>query len=159
MPITLQFVREAHMASGLIAWFGAGEFSHVDAVFPDGRLLGARHRPIGGTEGGVQIRPADYSTFVRRVVMEVPCSDEQEQGFYGYLRNQVGKPYDSSAIWGFVTGRDWRNPERWICSELLPAAAEFVHILPRLYVPANKITPVGCCLAFSAIGGVVVVSV
>jgi hypothetical protein len=43
MPsLTWQFVRQAGVASDVIAWFSAGHFSHVDYVMDDGTLLGAR---------------------------------------------------------------------------------------------------------------------
>jgi hypothetical protein len=41
--ITLQFVRGEDLGAKLITWFGHGaNFSHVDVVWPDGKLLGAR---------------------------------------------------------------------------------------------------------------------
>lgn len=145
--IQLQFVCEAKITSRAIAWFSQGHFSHVDAVTPSGNLLGARH------SGGVQVRSPGYLNFTNRVLMTVPCTDAQNLAFYSFLAAQVGKPYDAEAIWAFAFNRNWRETDSWICSELLAAAGESAGILPTLYLAANKITPVVCAVAFSAVGG------
>jgi hypothetical protein len=151
--IQLQFVCEDNIASQTIAWFSQGQFSHVDAVLPNGDLLGARSDSVGGQPPGVRIRPPGYVQFSRKAVMTLPCSDEQQKQFYAFLNDQLGKPYDSTAIWGFVVNRDWREDDSWICSELECAAGEKCKILPKLFVPASKVTPVCCAVAFSAVGG------
>jgi hypothetical protein len=56
MSIKLRFVRGLDFSSRVIAWFSAGHLSHVDAVMPDGSLLGARSDVIKGIPTGVQIR-------------------------------------------------------------------------------------------------------
>lgn len=57
---------------------------------------------------------------------------------------QEGKPYDWKAIMGFVADRNWDNPGRWFCSELVAAAqAKVGHPLfnpaelPDLIVPGD----------------------
>ena len=154
MAIQLQFVCESALSSAAIAWFSQGHFSHVDAVLADGSLLGARSDSVGGSPPGVRIRPKDYAKFSTKVVMSVPATPDQAEKFYKFLTAQVGKPYDSKAIWAFVVNRNWRETDSWICSELQSAAGEAAGITPSLYLAANKITPVGCALAFSAVGGV-----
>jgi uncharacterized protein YycO len=154
--IHLQFVCEALLSSQIIAWFSAGHFSHVDCLLDDGTLLGARSDLVGGKPAGVQIRPAGYAKFSSRVVMTVPCSAEQKQIYLDFLISQVGKPYDSEAILAFFFNREWRESDSWICSELQAAAGEKSLIFPKLYLAANKITPVACALAFSAVGGKII---
>lgn len=151
--IRLQFVCEAALSSQAIAWFSSGHFSHVDCLLDDGKLLGARDDVVGGRPAGVQIRPSAYVKWVRQVVMAVPCTAEQKRTYHRFLFDQVGKPYDSLAIWAFLLNRDWRACDSWICSELQSAAGEKAGIFPQLYLAANKITPVSCALAFSAVGG------
>jgi len=169
VSIKLQFVCEAALSSQIIAWFSSGYFSHVDAVLHNGYLLGARNDWTGKGAAvvppGVRIRPPGYRKFSRRVVMDVPATSVQTKNFYDYLMMQLGKPYDHRAILGFLFNRDWREDDSWICSELQTAAGEYTGpelqvasmtaagILPRLYLPANKITPVACAVAFSAVGG------
>jgi uncharacterized protein YycO len=155
MPeIRLQFVCEAALSSQAIAWFSSGHFSHVDCLLDDGTLLGARSDQVGGKLAGVQIRPQGYVKWARRVVMKVPCTINQKKAYHDFLFSQLGKPYDSEAIWAFLFNRNWRETDSWICSELQSAAGEKSGILPQLYLAANKITPVACALAFSAVGGV-----
>ena len=122
--IRLQFVLGRGICSAAIAWFSAGTFSHVDAVLPDGYLLGARSDRIGGKAPGVQIRPPGYEKWKSRVVMTLAVDRDTEAAFLRFLNAQIDKPYDSTAIWGFATGRDWRNPDEWFCSELQTAALE-----------------------------------
>ena len=151
MTIKLQFVCEAALTSRMIAWFGAGQFSHVDAVW-QGNLIGARSDTCGGSPPGVRIRPQGYHKFIRRTIMDIPASRKNTKAFYDFMLAQEGKPYDSEAIWGFITGRDWREDDSWICSEVVSAAGE-ASVLPRLFSPVWKITPGACALAFSAVGG------
>jgi hypothetical protein len=156
MSIKLQFVREGNPLSGGIAWFSAGQFSHVDTLLDDGRLLGARSNSIKGIPPGVQIRPAGYAKFSRRVVFEIPCNELQEASYHAFEYSQLGKPYDKDAIWGFVTNRNWHDEGWWICSELKMAALESADLIPILYLSANKITPVAAALVVSSIRGVTI---
>lgn len=155
--IRLQFVCEAAFTSRLIAWFSAGQYSHVDCVLDDGSLLGARNDSAGGEPPGVRIRPANYNPFAVRDVMAIPCADAQKADFIGFLKDQVGKPYDRLAIAAFLVNRNWREDDSWICSELQSRAGEIAKIFKRhLLLAANKITPVACALAYSAVGGTLV---
>jgi uncharacterized protein YycO len=155
--VQLQFVCENAISSQAIAWFSAGHFSHVDAVWGNGAdLLGARSDNPGGYGKGVRARRANYLTFSRRVLFAIPATQEQDLKWQQFLNNQQGKPYDSEAIWAFLFNRNWREQDSWICSELQAAALEHAGIIPPLYLAANKITPVSLALAVSALVGVVV---
>lgn len=138
--IRLQFVLGTGISSQVIAWFSAGVFSHVDAVLADGRLLGARSDKADGI-AGVAIRKPFYEHWKRRVVMSLVVAPAIEAAFNAFLTDQLGKPYDRTAIWGFVAGRDWRESDSWFCSELMTAALEVVGVFPLLYTPRNKVTP------------------
>lgn len=156
--IRLQFSRQAGIASGTIAWFSSGHLSHVDAILPDGTLLGARSDSVGGQPPGVWIRPSDYAKFVTTVVMEIPCGAWQEKKYYDFLYAQQKKGYDKWAILAFAANRDWREPDSWICSELQAAAGEHAEIWPKLFLTANKITPVALALGCSFLKGTKVVT-
>ena len=151
--IRLHFSLGTDWTSRVIAWFSAGDFSHVDAILPDGSLLGSRSDAIGGKPPGVQIRPAGYEPWRAWAIVELAANPVQESAFHGFLLRQIGKPYDSRAIWGFITGRDWRAQDSWICSELQAAALEGSAVIPPLVLEANKITPAALALAVSAAGG------
>lgn len=154
--IRLQFSLQDAISSKAIAWFSAGHFSHVDALTPAGFLLGSRSDEVGGALPGVQFRPIGYAPFVKRVIFEVPACRHAERRFWNFLARQVGKPYDHTAILGFMMGRDWREDDSWFCSELQAAALEHAGVFDKLYLAANKITPVSLALAVSAIGGRIV---
>lgn len=147
--ITLQFVGGDDMLSRTIEWFSAGQLSHVDAVLPRGRLLGARL--LGPHGRGVQIRPPGYEPFARRIVVTVPASAQQAATFHAWLRQQIGKPYDWRAIAGFFIARDWREEDSWFCSELIARGLEIAGVFRwPLYLPVSKITPVTLAVTLSA---------
>lgn len=150
MSVRLQFVCESAWSSRAIAYFTQGSFSHVDAVEPNGWLLGARHDHVGGAEPGVHRRPQGYLKFSRRVMFEIPASDVQSARFYALLQDQIGASYDTAAIWGFVLGRDLHKAGRSICSALQAGALETAGIIGRLYFKANKISPDALVTAITA---------
>lgn len=159
MSVKLRFVRGLDFSSRMIAWFSAGHLSHVDAMLPDGTLLGARSDVIRGVPTGVQIRPPGYEQIALQIVMEIPATALQEVAFYRFLRSQIGRPYDQSAIWAFAFNRDWHETDSWICSELQTAALEAAGILPKLFEEVSKITPVALANAVSAVGAQVLAPV
>jgi uncharacterized protein YycO len=152
MSIVLQFVATSTLTADVIRWYSHGSYSHVDAVMPDGSLLGSQGSVFAGIPAGVQVRPANYTAFSKRTVVIVPAPYSVEQAFYAFLKAQVGKPYDTTAIAGFAVGRDWREDDSWMCSELQSAALEragyFSH---TLCAPTNKITPDDLALVLSAL--------
>jgi hypothetical protein len=153
--ITLQFSALDDVVSLAIRAFSHGPFSHVDAVLPNGSLLGARSDQLGSVPAGVQIRRPGYVEFsaLRHVVL--PTTPDCDLAFYDFLRTQIGKPYDHSAILGFALDRDWRQPDSWFCSELIAAALEKARYFSFcLAAPANKITPADLLLALSATANV-----
>lgn len=150
--VRLRFVQGLGFRSRVIGWFSAGFLSHVDAVLPDGTLLGARSDIIKGVPTGVQIRPPGYENVALEMVMEIPATAFQEVAFYRFLRAQLGKPYDRTAIWAFAFNRDWHEADAWICSELQAAALEAAGILPKLFEDVWKITPVALANAVSEVG-------
>ena len=146
MALTFQFVRASGLAGSLIGWFGGGPgVSHVDIVLKDGRLLGAR------MDGGVQIREASYLEGCEVLQVKVPCGPAWASIAYSFLAEQVGKPYDFTAIWAFVLGHNWRDPKSWMCSELGAAVLERAGIVNPLVAPDSKITPDALLLLISAL--------
>lgn len=155
--ITLQFVREAKLTSAAIAWFTQGEFSHVDAVLPDGRLLGCYEGSFGDIPPGVQIRPVGYRRWARQTRFTIPVTDAQHLAWQNFLLAQIGKPYDWRVIAGFVTGLNWRAMppgSAWVCSQVQAGALEAGKIVPALYLSMNKIAPNPLALLVSGCTGV-----
>lgn len=136
MTIALQFAAEDGITAEAIKLYERGWPSHVDAIMPDGSLLGAR------IENGVAIRKPGYVKFARTELIRLPAGEGIASVFYGFLRQQLGKPYDVKAIIAFALPRDWRDPRAWFCSELIAAALEQSCFFPhRLSSPANEVTP------------------
>lgn len=140
MPITLRFVTsDSPISFGIRAAEYGFWASHVEALMPDGSLLGAH------VEGGVLARARDYDKgkFIQELYVEIPAEPVVVAAFHAFLRSQLGKPYDKEAILAFVARRDWQDPDAWFCSELQaaalsacgwfasPLATEFNHITPR----------------------------
>jgi hypothetical protein len=140
--IRLQFVCGSDLGSRLISWYGQGYrgWSHVDAILPDGSLLGARSDVIGGKPAGVQIRPPAYEKVNRRAIMELPATTLQSEAWESFLRSQIGHGYDKSDILGFILGRPMMQAGNWICSAVQLDALEVSRRMPML--PA--LTPQQC---------------
>lgn len=123
-----------------------GWATHAEAVLPDGSLLGAH------IDGGVQIRAAGYDkiTTTRELIVEITAvTPDAEVAFYAFCHQQVGKPYDVTAIVGFALNRDWRQSDSWFCSELMAAALETCGYLPKLSAADNHISPRDLLLVLS----------
>ena len=124
--ITLRFVSSNDLTSRIIRGAEMGFlYQHVEALMPDGSLLGAH------IDGGVQSRDRNYDAgqYVQDLIVAIPCSDEQQEAFEAFLKAQIGKPYDLSALMemadGFITGEapNWEHSAEWICSALITGAA------------------------------------
>ena len=138
--IRLRFVGgDDIVAAGISAAEYGHWCTHVEAVMPDGTLLGAHY------EGGVQARRPGYDAgkIRRELLVSIPADAAMTDAFHAFLRAQLGKPYDKRAILAFVLGHEWQDPAAWFCSELQAAAlaactwfvsalaTEFSHITPR----------------------------
>lgn len=136
MSITIRFVTEDDLVSALIRDKTWCDYSHVEFVLDDGSTLGAHF------DGGVAIRPADYSKFTKLQLFVIPCTPEQKEAILYFANFQLGKPYDTEAIAGMVAHRDWSDEGKWFCSELVTAAFHYGG-LPLIRVPDNvdRITP------------------
>src|SRR5437016_3113271 len=139
MPmIRLRFVRGIGAISDAIVLDSGGLYSHVEAVTPEGKYLGAH------MDGGVQARPADYDAgqFVRELFVELPADAATTAAFYHYLNAVIGEPYDFGAIAGFVTHLDLRLKHRVICSALQTLALRgCAWFAAPLSIPAHQISP------------------
>lgn len=143
MSIALQFVLGKGWSSRAIAWWGQsyGGFSHVDAVLADGTLLGARSDAVGGQAPGVRIRPPDYEKWARRAVVTIPSTDAQAANWEGYLRTQVGDPYDKADILGLILGIPLMSAGHWICSALQFSALRVIGKAPPVPQIPQQIPP------------------
>lgn len=152
--ILLQYSTEHSLSSWAIRWWTDSEWSHVDAVLPNGDLLGARpDYPIKGRTG-VQIRPKNYAPFSKTRLVEI--ATEGADTFYALLRGEIGKPYARGKILNFVVDQDdrWQNGKAYFCDELVLAMARRAGIFPhKLAIPFSKVAPGASLLAFSVLPG------
>jgi hypothetical protein len=102
----------------------------------------------------VQIRPPNYGKFsrVERVVIAVPYY--KERAYWGFVKAQVGKPYDKLAIVAFAVNRDWRSPDVWFCDELVGAGLEHAEVVRKLAPCVNRLNVRDLYLVVSAIAPV-----
>lgn len=111
--------------------------THVEAVMPDGRYLGA-------LSDGVKSRPPDYDagTVKREMFLSVKCTAEQEAIFYAFIESQIGKPYDTWAILAFFwPSRDWQSFDAWHCAEMDAQAFAECDIFPKeMAVKFSRVT-------------------
>lgn len=130
--VTLQFSTRPGLGSRLIRWFTWSEFSHVDFVLPGGWLLGSE------AAGGVLKRPFDAENYLHAARFSVPsCSTNAIR----FAETQIGKPYDFTAMLGFLSRRDWAEEGSWFCSELIYWSFEQVGFRPFRATQMNRITP------------------
>lgn len=148
--IRLRFVTSGGSAVSKMIQFSQYGFwaSHVEAVMPEGTLLGAHFA------GGVMNRPADYDAgaFTQEEFVDLPATEEVRDRFHAMMRAEVGKPYDVTAIAAFVARRDWREDDSWFCSELVMAMLDRAGWFPgRVATEANHLTPRDARLIISGI--------
>jgi hypothetical protein len=144
-----QFVLAEDWASRAIAWWGQGYggWSHVDAVMPDGWLLGARDdviapRDMKPIRPGVRLRPPHYEKWRRRVVVTLAVSPDEDERWGKFLLKQIGLKYDSGAIVDFFLGRrETKCAGHWICSGVQMAGLRESGKAFPSHIPDNQITP------------------
>lgn len=91
---------------------------------------------------GVMIRPTNPSQYSHRAVYQIPLnSPEDKRKIMTFALEQLGKPYDMGAIAGLLLHRDWRNPYRWFCSEVLEASMETAKPLLNKDCDVDRVTP------------------
>lgn len=127
--ITLQFSSRRLIGSWLIRQFTWSNYSHVDIVLPDGRLLGSR------LFGGVSIQPP--GRFKETILVQVDAPYE----VINAALTQVGKPYDLAAVFGIIIRRDWQSTDKWFCSELVAWSFEQAKCPLLRTENFNRVTP------------------
>lgn len=154
MKLTFRLTSQNDPCSWAIQRFSAGKGSHIGFMLDHDRYeLGARFDKVGGKPRGVEVRPAQYARFASETYIDLDVTPAQEFACKMFLVDQLHKPYDWEAIVGFATGRNWRDDNAWICSELIAAGLEHSGLVHPLYLDNSKITPVACALLLTAIGG------
>lgn len=152
MPIRLRFVQGASAFSAVISRAQLGDaWTHVEAVCPDGRWLGAL------LSEGVQARAAGYDkSWTAQQFATLVCPDNVESRFYDYLFRQIGCPYDNEAIAllaaGFLTGSaPVASDHRAVtCAALQTEALLWAHAIDYAPLGSRLALPRDVMVAFGA---------
>lgn len=78
--------------------------------------------------------------YPKHEIRDIPMAPDAQPVGRRWLLDQLGKPYDWTALLSWVVRRDWQEPDSWFCSELTEAfIAQFS--IPRFREQASRITP------------------
>jgi uncharacterized protein YycO len=114
-PILIRFSRGTGWEGTVVRWATWSWAAHVGFRLPDGRVLDAT------PQFGVSIRTAATDEGTARYFLPHAPHDLVRNAV-AYAAQQVGKPYDWTAIIGVAMRGDWHKPDKWFCSELIEAA-------------------------------------
>jgi hypothetical protein len=130
VKIVLRFSARDTVGSGLIQWRTGCWASHVEIELSDGKCLGSRY------PRGVDIYEPfpDYARLER-------YEYEGSEAVLNFMLSQRGKPYDRSAIFGFVVNRDWQEDDSWYCAEVIERANALAGCALVSSVYANVLWP------------------
>ena len=116
MTLRLVFTAGTGVAGAVIRLGTWSRAAHVGGWLDDGRILDAT--PSAGVSAHFGISGRVVGIF------EVNCPSDVSRAAVAFATEQLGQPYDWTAIAGFFARRDWRAPGRWFCMELWLAAFE-----------------------------------
>jgi uncharacterized protein YycO len=128
------FCRRANLASLLLRTVTWSSWSHCAIVTPEGTVIEAA-APHGVIERSRATFLAGVSKFSEKTI-DLP----DDAAAIAWARAQIGKPYDWLGALGLAFHREWDNPERWWCSELVEGAAAAGR-RPRFVSNAGRVTP------------------
>lgn len=114
--VKLIFMRSNMIGSKFIRFMTWSDFSHVGMIMPDGMVIEARYPE------GVVMRPMSEALkhASEHEIISIPVKNVRAT--LDFMRCQLGKKYDTSGLFSFVTKRDWQSPDKWFCSELVASA-------------------------------------
>lgn len=122
--------------SRLIRWQTNGQYSHAALQLPDGKIIEAWHKPAE-----VRVRPPlkDWSNVDAFDVEGMTAKQWTLAAQWAQM--QIGKKYDFSGVFRFVTRWRKEQDDKWFCSELVFAALKYagVNLLER--VQASQVSP------------------
>ena len=142
----LRFVSTAsNWLSMLIRFRTMADVSHVEAVLPDGTVIGAYF-------DGVKQMPGDYNGgYTSQRFVDILMPQESIDHWTNYLKSRVGREYDWDAIAGIALHLNLHKPRGLICSMLAALSLRESGVFRRpLSEPAHEITPRDLLLVLSA---------
>ncbi|WP_368566281.1 YiiX/YebB-like N1pC/P60 family cysteine hydrolase [Pseudoxanthomonas sp. UTMC 1351] len=132
--VELFFTKRRSLGSKLIRLGTWSPWSHVGFRVGDRVIESTAGHGVREVSWRDAVRPED-----RRAAMYLRCA--RPDAVLAAARSQLGKPYDTSAILGFIGRRDWQEPDSWFCSELVAWA--FAQAGYALFRPdsVHRVTP------------------
>lgn len=146
--LVIQYSTSTAFASGIIRRLCHSPFSHVDILIPGEGLLGVSGEDAKCHDtGGVLLRPFNpwpYKGPPKTARLKI--GESKAFDIIQLARSQLGKPFDNTALWDFLSDkpgdRDWRNTESWFCSEFVIWCLEQGKFFSYpLVVAKNRVTP------------------
>lgn len=130
----LRFTRGTGIGGYIVRLSTWSSFAHCGFKLDDGFVLDAT------PEHGVSLRKAEDDDTT--IYFKILAPKEYIDGAVEYAHQQLGKPYDWTAIYGMAIRRDWWDESKYFCSELLEAAFAHIHYpLVRDSKKFDRITP------------------
>ena len=65
----------------------------------------------------------------------------QEGPVVSFALDQVGKPYDYTALFGILAGRNWQDQSSWFCSELTASALHAANYPIFQFEACSRVVP------------------
>jgi len=115
--VYLLFTTNEGWVAKTIRFMTRSEYSHVDFLFE--KDCGVGYYALGSTvKKGVEVvsildRIKGSSKYC--VMEALGCEDVVRDS----LISQIGKPYDWTAVFGYILRRNWNDDQAWFCSELI----------------------------------------
>ncbi len=113
------------------------KFSHVVLINPD-------HSSYIESTHSVGVRELPIGEFLKKNNMEIGMiRHPHPEEVWRLARLEIGKPYDSAYIYGWLFHRNWQDDKKWACCELIPALTnrigypiirceEFIKVTPQI---------------------------
>lgn len=150
MTVVVAFVRDKSLIGDAIGYFGGGFWAHMTNYVSDTEVIDARSGWTGKIPPGVQRRPASYldeNQYLLKVAL--PATPSMRAAWLTALEHQLDKPYDTTGILDFLTGRladpNWRQKRSWFCDALGLYALEQARIIQPVVGLIDRLTPGAAC--------------
>lgn len=123
-----------HLSSRLLRAAMFSEWSHCGIVMPGGKTVIEASAKYGVVETPIE----KFTRYGKYAIQDVPVPDED--AVYRAAEAELGKRYDWLGVSGLALVRDWEDPERWFCSELVQSCKIAGGLQDLRYCP-RRITP------------------
>lgn len=130
--------RRKYIPAMLLRILTLSKFSHMAVLLDDNTVIEA-----AAFKGVVRGSFENFTKIYDRVIIQdLPLPNEEAA--INFLLEQVGKPYDWTAIFGIVfRNGKWTDLDSWFCSELVEAAVK-AGGLDRFKEDISRIIPQYC---------------